>query len=158
MTWSKSYPYLNVESKTLDKGHSPYVKPVVTKSMGGLPSSTSWTKAQEKPVVTWVWDKTSHAQVLVKIFLPAFIIHIWQSNERIFWQYLAWLPELTSCRHITYFCEIKATRHIPPDCIIYLSDNFTLHRVNCDTISVPEVIKGVSLNPALTTVKTSCLR
>ena len=27
-----------------------------------------------------------------------------------------------------------------PDCIIHLSDNLTLHRVNCDTISIPGVI------------------
>ena len=48
---SKSYTYLNVETKTLYERDSPYVKPVVTKSMGSLPSNTSWAKAQEEPVI-----------------------------------------------------------------------------------------------------------
>ena len=58
-------------------------------------------------------------------------------------------------RFITSFfikCE-KATGHILPDSIIHLSDNFTLHRVNCNAVSIPGFMKGVSLSLAIKTMK-----
>ena len=72
--------------------------------------------------------------------LPDFLSYEW-----VYFQIHILHPSLSNVK--------KATGHILPDSIIHLSDNFTLHRVNCNAVSIPGFMKGVSLSLAIKTMK-----